>query len=110
MNAYGRPRFWPAAAMMILTTAAGGLHSALHAQELINPPNRYDPRLPYSDAHVGIEKHSPYLYRYENDWQRNRAWRDRHEPLRNLPVMPKGQESKAGPGQGATGNSDANDP
>ncbi len=110
METNGRPRFWLAAATMILISAAGGFHGVLDAQDPTTPAKRYDPRLPYSDAHVGIEKHSPYLYRYENDWQRNRAWRDRHDPLRNLPAVRKGRESETQPDRSNAQNTDDNDP
>ncbi len=110
MNVDGRPHFWLAAATMALISAAGGFHGVLHAQELKNPPKGYNPSLPHSDARVGIQKHSPYLYRYENDWQRNRVWRDRHDPLRNLPTIRNGQESKTQPEQGHGEKADDSDP
>lgn len=40
---------------------------------------------------VGIEPRSPYLYRYENDWQRNKAWSERNNPERYLPLPPPKQ-------------------
>lgn len=41
---------------------------------------------------VGIERRSPYLYHYENDWQRNRPWRERKQLELYMPAPPAGAE------------------
>ena len=63
-----------------------------------DPALPYDRNLPPADAQIGVRKQSPYLYRYENDWQRNRAWRERHNPLLYIPKLPEQQNAVPLPG------------
>lgn len=66
------------------------------------PYSSYDGHVPYPGAHIGIQKDSPYLYRYEHDWKRNRAWRDRDNPLLYYPTTPPAHGVKSKPGDGAS--------
>ena len=61
-------------------------------------PLPYDRNLPPADAQIGVQKQSPYLYRYENDWQRNRAWRERDNPLLYIPTLPEQRNAAPLPG------------
>ena len=85
---------WALAAGVALIATVINFRSA-HAD---NPPLPYDRNLPPADAQIGVQKQSPYLYRYENDWQRNRAWRERDNPLLYIPKLPEQQNAAPLPG------------
>ena len=79
----------------VASIVAGSHFRSAYAEDR---PLPYDRNLPPADAQIGVQKQSPYLYRYENDWQRNRAWRERDNPLLYIPKLPEQQNAAPLPG------------